>query len=119
MYYYESGMLLLIYTNSRPYNHPLDQQGHIALTLHSGVVAYSSYIGLVATGIPVTILVEDREIKHYYMDLVGTVLDPLRHSIWGSLHFLLLVLNVFLSRYNSGIFLSHLTEGEYGFDHVF
>ena len=65
-----------------------------------------------------TILVDDREIEHYYMDLVGTVPDPLGHSIWGSLHFLQLVLNIFLSRYKFGTFLSHLAEGEYGFDHV-
>ena len=42
--------------------------------------------------------------------------DPHHHYIWGSLHFLLLVLNVFLSWYDSGTFLSHLAEGEYGFD---
>ena len=40
----------------------------------------------------------------------------LLNSIWGSLHFLPLVLNVFISRYDSDTFLSHLTEGEYGFD---
>ena len=118
MYYFESGILLPSYTNSMPYDHPLDRQGHIALTHHSGVAAYNSYIRLVATGIPVTIIIKDREVKHYYTDLVGTVLDPYRHSIWGSLHFLSLVLNVFLSRYDSGTFLSHLMEGEYGFDHV-
>ena len=63
MYYYESGMLLPGYTNSRPYDHPLDRQGHITLTPQSSVAAYSSYIGLVATGIPVTVLIEDRETK--------------------------------------------------------
>ena len=34
-----------------PWDHPLDCLGHVALRLHSGVAAYSSYIGLVLTGI--------------------------------------------------------------------
>ena len=38
------------------------------------------------------------------------------HSIWGCLHFLPLVSNIFLARYDCGTFLSHLTEGGYGFD---
>ena len=38
------------------------------------------------------------------------------HGIWGCLHFLPLVSNIFLARYDSGTFLSHLTEGGYGFD---
>ena len=41
---------------------------------------------------------------------------PDAHGIWGSLHFLPLVSNVFLSHYDSGTFLSHITAGEYGFD---
>ena len=41
--------------------------------------------------------------------------QPETHSIWGSLHFLPLLLNVFLSHYDSGTFLSHLTAREYGF----
>ena len=118
MYYFESGILLPGYTNSMPYNHPLDQQGHIALTHHSGVAAYNSYIGLVTTGIPVTITIKDKKVCQFYTDLVGMVPDPYGHSIWGSLYFLPLVSNVFLSRYDSGTFLSHLVEGEYGFNHV-
>ena len=43
---------------------------------------------------------------------------PNQRLIWGSLHFLLLVSNVFLSCYDSGTFLSYLTAGEYGFDIV-
>ena len=38
------------------------------------------------------------------------------HNIWGCLHFLPLVLNIFLARYDSGTCLSHLTEGGYDFD---
>ena len=38
------------------------------------------------------------------------------HGIWGCLHFLPLVSNIFLARYDSGTFLSHLTKGGYGFD---
>ena len=101
-----------------PYDHPLDQQGHIALTSHSGVVAYNSYIGLVTTGIPVSIKIEDKEVYQFYPDLVGTVQDPHSHNIWGSLHFLPLVLIMFLSWYDSGTFLSHLAEGEYGFNNL-
>ena len=48
IYYFESGCLRPGYTNSMPYDHPLDQQGHIASVLHSGTAAYSSYIGLIA-----------------------------------------------------------------------
>ena len=35
---------------SSHWDHPLDRQGHVALRLHSGVAAYSPYIGLVSTG---------------------------------------------------------------------
>ena len=39
------------------------------------------------------------------------------HGIWGCLHFLPLVLsNDFLACYDSGTFLSHLTDGGYGFN---
>ena len=41
---------------------------------------------------------------------------PDTQGIWGSLHFLPLVSNVFLSCYDSRTFLSHITTGEYGFD---
>ena len=41
---------------------------------------------------------------------------PDAHGIWGSLHFLPLVSNVFLSRYDPETFLSHIAAGEYGFD---
>ena len=62
IYYYKSSMLLPGYTNSSPYDHPLDWQGHIALTPHLGVAACSSYIGLITTRIPVTLLVDGQEI---------------------------------------------------------
>ena len=41
---------------------------------------------------------------------------PGSHGIWGSLHFLPLVSNVFLSHYDSRTFLFHIAAGEYGFD---
>ena len=95
--------------NPMPYDHPLDWQGHITLTHHSGVAAYNSYIRLVTTGIPVTVKIKGKEVYQFYPDLVGTVPDPHSHNIWGSLHFLPLVSNVFLSWYDSGTFLSHLS----------
>ena len=98
-----------------PYDHPLDQQRHIASVLHSGTAAYSSSIGLIASGIPITTRVESRDIHRQYFDIFGTIPGQDNHNIWGSLHFLPLVSNVFLPRYNSGTFLSHLA-GEYGFD---
>ena len=103
-----------------PYDHPLDQQGHIALALHSGVTAYSSYIRLIASGI---LLPQKKETgegydKLHYFNVVGSVPKPETHTIWGSLHFLPLVSNVFLSHYDSGTFLSDLTAGEYGFNIV-
>ena len=54
IYYLESGCLHLGYTTSMPCDHPLDQQGHIDSVLHSGTAAYSSYIGLVTSGISIT-----------------------------------------------------------------
>ena len=64
---------------------------------------------------------QKKEIGHgfdelHYFNVVGTVPHPDAHGIWGSLHFLLLVSNVFLSCYDSRTFLSHITAGEYGFD---
>ena len=116
IYYFESGCLQLGYTNSMPYDHPLDRQGHIASVMHSGTAAYSSYIGLIALDISITTRVENSDIHHHYFDIVGTTSGQDHHNIWGSLHFLPLVLNVFLPHYDSGTFFSHLAEGEYGFD---
>ena len=98
----------------------MDHQGHMALKLHSGVAAYSSYIGPVLTGI-VYPQQEDPAIKidqYSYFNIIGTVPPPSNHGIWGCLHYLPLVLNVFLAQYDSGAFLSHLTDGGYGFDAI-
>ena len=51
IYYHESGDVRPGYTGASPFNYPLDHQGYMALKLHSGVAAYSSYIELVSTGI--------------------------------------------------------------------
>ena len=104
--------------NTMPYDHPLDQQGHIASALHSSVVAYSSYIRLIASGI---FFLQKKETGHgfdelHYFNVVKTMPHPDAHGIWGSLHFLPLVSNVLLSCYDSGTFLSHIAAGEYGFD---
>ena len=84
--------------------------------MHSGTAAYSSYIGLVASGISITTRVEISDIHGHYFDIVGTVPGQDHHNIWGSLHFLPLVSNMFLPRYDSGTSFSHLAEAEYGFD---
>ena len=99
-----------------PYDHPLDRQGHIVSVLHSGTTAYSSCIELVSLGISITARVESRDIHLQYFDIAGTIPGQDNHNIWASLHFLPLVSNVFLPCYSSGTFLSHLAEGEYGFD---
>ena len=88
--------------------------------IYSGVTAYSSYIRLVASDI---LLPQKKETGEghdslHYCDVVGSVPQPETHTIWGILHFLPLVSNVFLSCYDLGTFLSHLTAGEYGFDIV-
>ena len=84
--------------------------------LHSGVADYSLYIRLVSTGIfyPQQ---EDPDIKigqYNYFDIIGTVPPAANHGIWGYLHYLPLVSNVFLAIYDSGTFLSHLTDGRGG-----
>ena len=100
-----------------PYDHPLDRQGHIASALHLGVTVYSSYIELITLGILLPQKKETGEGHNslHYFDVVGSVPQQETHTIWGSLHFLQLVFNVFLSRYDLQTFLSHLTAGEYGF----
>ena len=92
----------------------------MASRLHSGVAAYSSYIGLVSTGI-VYPQQDNPNIKidqYNYFDIIGTIPPVTNHGIWGFLHFLPLALNTFLARYDSGTFLSHLTDGGYGFDAI-
>ena len=93
IYYHESGDVRPSYTGASPFDYPLDHQGHVASKLHSSTAAYSSYIGLVLTGI----------VYSQQEDPAGLSAPPL-------------VLNVFLAHYDSGTFLSHLTEGGYGFD---
>ena len=117
IYYFESGYLRPGYTNTMPYDHPLDRQGHISSALHSGVAAYSSYIRLITLGI---LLPQKKETcegynELHYFNVVVSIPQTETHSIWGSLHFLPLVSNVFLSHYDSRTFLSHLAAGEYGF----
>ena len=90
--------------NTMPYDHPLDRQGHITSALYFSVAAYFSYIGLIASGI---LFLQKKETGHgfdelHYFDVVRTMPHPDTHSIWGSLHFLPLVSNVFLSHYDSG-----------------
>ena len=103
-----------------PWDYHLVHQAHIALKLHFGVAAYSSYIGLVLTGI-VYPQQEDPDIKinqYSYFDIIGRAPPHNHHGIWGYLHYLPLVLNIFLAQYDSGTLLSHLTGGGYGFDTV-
>ena len=69
--------------NAIPYDHPLDQQGHIASALHSGVAAYSSHIRLIASGIP---FLHKKETGHrfdelHYFNVVGTMPHPDAHGI--------------------------------------
>ena len=53
-----------------------------------------------------------------YFNIIGSVPSPNHHGIWGCLHYLPLVSNIFLARYDSGTFLFHLTDGRYSFDSV-
>ena len=113
IYYHESGDVRPGYTGASPWDFPLDHEGHMALKLHSGVAVYSLYIGLVSTGI-VYPQQEDPDIKinqYNYFDMIGTVPPAANHGIWGCLHYLSWVSNVFLARYDSGTFPYHLTDG--------
>ena len=97
-YYHKSDDVRTGYTGSFPWDYPLDCQGHIASKLHSSVAA-SSYIGLVSTGI-VYPQQEDPDItidQYSYFDIIGTIPPPNHHGIWGCLHYLPLVLNIFLA----------------------
>ena len=99
IYYHKSGDVRPSYTGAYPWDFPLDHQGHMASKLHSGVAAYSSSIGLVWTGI-VYLQQEDPDIKinqYNYFDIIGTVPPPAKHGIWGCLHYLPLVSNIFLA----------------------
>ena len=62
IYYHESGDVRPGYTDASHWDFHLDHQGHIASKLHSGVAAYSLYIGLVSAGI-VYLQQEDPDIK--------------------------------------------------------
>ena len=117
-YYHESRDVRPGYTGASPFDYSLDQQGHVALKLHSGTAAYYSYIGLILTGI-VYPQHEDPLVpidQYNYFDVIGTILPIANHGIWGCFHFLPLMSNIFLACYDSGTLLSHLTEGGYGFD---
>ena len=118
IYYHKSGDVRSGYTGASPFDYPLDHQGHVASKLHSGTAAYSLYIGLISTGIVYPQQENpDIQIDQYnYFNIIGTVPPIANHGIWGCLHFLPLVLNVFLAHYNSRTFLLHLTDGGYGFD---
>ena len=97
-YYHESGDVRPSYTGASPWDYPMDHQGHVASRLHSSVAAYSSYIGHVSTRI-VYSQQEDPDVKidqYSYFDIIGTVPPSFRHGIWGCLHYLPLVSNVFL-----------------------
>ena len=87
-YYQVSGDIKPGYTSAYPWGHPLDHQGNVALKLHFGVTANSSYIGLVLTRI-VYPQQEDPNIRinqYNYFDIIASVPPPNHHSIWGCLH---------------------------------
>ena len=44
IYYHVSGDVRPGYTGASPFDYPLDHQGHVALKLHLGTAAYSSYM---------------------------------------------------------------------------
>ena len=118
IYYHKLGDVRPGYTGASPFDYPLDHQGHVASKLHSGTAAYSSYIELISTGI-VYPQQEDSDIQinqYSYFNIIESIPPTAYHGIWGCLHFLSLVSNVFLACYDSGTFLSHLTDGGYGFD---
>ena len=118
VYYHESDDVRPDYTGASPFDYPLDCQGHMASKLHSGTAAYSSYRGLISTRI-VYLLREDPAVsiaQYGYFNIISMILPITNHAIWGCLHYLPLMSNVFLACYESGTFLSHLTEGGYGFD---
>ena len=120
IYYHELGDVRPGYTGMSPFDYPLDCQGHVASKLHSGTTAYSSYIGLISTGI-VYPQQEDPDVRinqYNYFDIIGSIPPIANHGILGCLHFLPLVSNVFLARYDSGTFLSHLTDCGYGFNAI-
>ena len=118
IYYHELGDVRPGYTGASPFDYPLDHQGHVASKLHSGTAAYFSYIGLVSTGI-VYPQQEDPNVQvdqYNYFNITGSIPPIANHGIWGCLHFLPLVSNVFLASYDSRTFLSHLADGGYGFN---
>ena len=97
--YHESGDVRPGYTGASSFVYPIDHQGHVALKLHLGTAVYSSYIGLVSTGI-VYPQQEDPNVKinqYNYFDIIGTILPIANHVIWVCLHFFPLVSNVFLA----------------------
>ena len=116
-YYYESDDLKPGYTCFSPRDYPLDQKGHITTKLHSGVVAYSSYLRHSSTGILYTLKVDNTTAKEfYYSDVIGLIPPAGEHAFWGSRHFLPLVSNVFLACCGSGTFMSRLIDRDYGFN---
>ena len=89
IYYHESNDVRPNYTGASPFDYPLDYQGYVALKLHSGTAAYSSYIGLILTGI-VYPQQEDPAVpinQYSYFDIIGMIPPITNHGIWGCLHF--------------------------------
>ena len=98
IYYHESGDVRPGYTGVSPFDYPLDHQGHMASKLHSGTAAYSSYIGLISTGI-VYPQQEDPNIQidqYNYFDIIGLISPIANHGIWGCLRFLPTSIECFL-----------------------
>ena len=103
IYYHESGDVQPGYTGVSPFDYPLYHQGHVASKLHSSTAAYSSYIGLISTGI-IYPQQEDPNVKidqYNYFDIIGTIPPIANHGIWGCLHFLPLVSDVVSAQYDS------------------
>ena len=101
IYYRESRDLKPGYAFTTPRDYPLDRRGHIATKLHSEEVAYTLYLRLVTSGIPYTDTVDGQQTDYHYSNVVGVTPPAEHHTTWGSLHFLPLISNVFLPRYES------------------
>ena len=87
IYYHEFGDVRPGYTGASPFDYPLDCQGHVASKLHLGTAAYSSYIGLISTGL-VYPQQEDPNIKinqYNYFNIIGTIPPIANHGVRGCL----------------------------------
>ena len=102
------GMIICGYSHISLQNHPLNYWGHFYTECHDKVGMHPTHLGLVETGIgytePIWVVKGNKEkyhtaIRRYHDSFLQPGFQTAAVDTWGKLHFIPLIMTIFLPRY--------------------